>query len=98
MVIHQESISKRFLHCAPIIPLGWLAVYKKEKGFVVSFNREGTEKLKNIISFKKEILPAAKHVKKQIKNWKNFRFLENPHGGKPSALWYGIKKAGGKFA
>ncbi|OGM27107.1 hypothetical protein A2962_03325 [Candidatus Woesebacteria bacterium RIFCSPLOWO2_01_FULL_39_61] len=36
-------------------------------------------------------------VKKQIKNWKNFRFLENPHGGKPSALWYGIKKAGGKF-
>lgn len=36
-------------------------------------------------------------IKKQIKRLKNFRLLENPHGGKPSALWYGIKNASGKF-
>ena len=35
-------------------------------------------------------------VKKQIKNWRNFRLLENPHGGKPSALIYGIKAAKGE--
>ncbi len=36
-------------------------------------------------------------VKKQIKNWKNFRLLENSHGGKPSTLLYGIKSAKGKY-
>ena len=36
-------------------------------------------------------------VKKEIVSWKNFRLLENPHGGKPSALWYGICAAKGKF-
>lgn len=36
-------------------------------------------------------------VKKQIKKWKNFKLLENPHGGKPSALCYGIKAADGKY-
>lgn len=36
-------------------------------------------------------------VKKTIKGWKNFRLLENSHGGKPSALLHGIKKAGGKY-
>lgn len=36
-------------------------------------------------------------VKKQIKNWKDFRLLENPHGGKPSTLLYGINSARGKY-
>ena len=36
-------------------------------------------------------------VKKQIKVFPNFKLLENPHGGKPSALWYGIQKAKGKY-
>jgi glycosyltransferase involved in cell wall biosynthesis len=36
-------------------------------------------------------------IKKVIRNWDNFRLLENPHGGKPSALWYGIKKAKGEY-
>lgn len=36
-------------------------------------------------------------VEKQIKDYKNFRLLKNPHGGKPSAIWYGIKEAKGKF-
>lgn len=35
-------------------------------------------------------------IKSQIKDWDNFRLLENPHGGKPSALWFGIKNAKGK--
>ncbi len=36
-------------------------------------------------------------VKSQIKSWKNFKLLENPHGGKPSALWYGIKESSGTY-
>lgn len=40
---------------------------------------------------------SKKLVKKQIKRWKNFRFLENAHGGKPSALLHGIKKAKGEY-
>jgi dolichyl-phosphate beta-glucosyltransferase len=36
-------------------------------------------------------------VKREIKNLKNFRLLENPHGGKPSALGFGIKKARGEY-
>ena len=36
-------------------------------------------------------------VKFQLKNLRNFKLLENPHGGKPSALWYGIKAAKGKY-
>ena len=36
-------------------------------------------------------------IKSQIKGWKNFRLLENPHGGKPSALWFGIKSAKGEY-
>jgi glycosyltransferase involved in cell wall biosynthesis len=36
-------------------------------------------------------------VKKQIKELEEFRLLENTHGGKPSALWYGIKAAKGKY-
>src|SRR3990170_4513963 len=36
-------------------------------------------------------------VKKQIKAFANFKLLENPHGGKPSALWCGIQKAKGKY-
>jgi dolichyl-phosphate beta-glucosyltransferase len=36
-------------------------------------------------------------VRTQIKNFKNFKLLENPHGGKPSALWFGIKEAKGRY-
>jgi dolichyl-phosphate beta-glucosyltransferase len=36
-------------------------------------------------------------IKKQIKSWKHFKLLENEHGGKPYALWQGIKKAKGKY-
>ena len=36
-------------------------------------------------------------IRNQIRGWKNFRLLENPHGGKPSALRYGIDKAMGKY-
>lgn len=36
-------------------------------------------------------------VESQISNWGNFRHLKNPHGGKPSALMYGIKAARGKY-
>jgi dolichyl-phosphate beta-glucosyltransferase len=36
-------------------------------------------------------------VKGQIGNWGGFRLLENPHGGKPSALLYGIKSTKGKY-
>lgn len=35
-------------------------------------------------------------VRSQIKNLKNFRLLENPHGGKPAALLYGIQNAKGE--
>jgi len=34
-------------------------------------------------------------IKEEIKKYKNFILLENPHGGKPSALWYGIQKSKG---
>jgi glycosyltransferase involved in cell wall biosynthesis len=36
-------------------------------------------------------------VKVQIKKFKNFRLLENPHGGKPSGLIYGLKAAKGNY-
>jgi len=36
-------------------------------------------------------------VRNKIKNFKNFKLLENPHGGKPSALWYGIKQSRGEY-
>ena len=36
-------------------------------------------------------------VEKQIDKWRNFRLLKNPHGGKPSALLYGIKASSGKY-
>ncbi len=36
-------------------------------------------------------------IKNKISNLKNFRLLENPHGGKPSALLHGIREAKGKF-
>lgn len=40
---------------------------------------------------------SKKLVKEYIKNWEDFKLLENPHGGKPSALLYGIKKAQGDY-
>jgi dolichyl-phosphate beta-glucosyltransferase len=40
---------------------------------------------------------SKKIIKKQIRNWRKFRLLENSHGGKPSALWFGIKSARGKY-
>ena len=36
-------------------------------------------------------------VKKQIKNFKNFRLIKNRHGGKPFALWAAIKVAKGAY-
>lgn len=36
-------------------------------------------------------------VKKQISEKPGFFLLENPHGGKPSALYYGLKKAKGEL-
>lgn len=36
-------------------------------------------------------------VKKQIKNKENFRLVENEHGGKPSAVWGGIKNSSGDY-
>ena len=36
-------------------------------------------------------------VRDQIKGMRGFKLLENRHGGKPSALWHGIGKAGGGY-
>ena len=36
-------------------------------------------------------------AKKETSDLNNFRILENPHGGKPSALNYGIKNAQGEY-
>ncbi len=36
-------------------------------------------------------------VEKTIKDWTNFRLLPNGHGGKPSAIWHGIKESKGKY-
>lgn len=36
-------------------------------------------------------------VKRQIKNKKGFRLVENVHGGKPSAVWGGIKNSVGEY-
>ncbi len=36
-------------------------------------------------------------VSKQIKDKKNFRLVENVHGGKPSAVWGGIQKSAGEY-
>lgn len=36
-------------------------------------------------------------VKSQLKKLPGFRLLENPHGGKPSALSYGIKNSIGRY-
>jgi glycosyltransferase involved in cell wall biosynthesis len=36
-------------------------------------------------------------IKDQIKNFDNFRLVENKHGGKPSALWHGIREAKGEY-
>lgn len=36
-------------------------------------------------------------IRNQIRNYPNFRLLKNLHGGKPSALWAGIKEAKGKY-
>lgn len=36
-------------------------------------------------------------VAKLIKNLPHFKLLKNTHGGKPSALWHGIKASKGKY-
>ena len=36
-------------------------------------------------------------VKKQISNKKSFKLVENVHGGKPSAVWGGIKNSTGEY-
>jgi dolichyl-phosphate beta-glucosyltransferase len=40
---------------------------------------------------------SRKLVEEEIKNWKNFTHIVNPHGGKPSALRYGLKKSVGRY-
>lgn len=40
---------------------------------------------------------SKKIVEEQVKTLKGFRQLLNPHGGKPSALLYGLKAAQGKY-
>jgi dolichyl-phosphate beta-glucosyltransferase len=40
---------------------------------------------------------SAALVKKQIKMLEGFRLIQNPHGGKPSALWHGIKASRGNY-
>lgn len=40
---------------------------------------------------------SLRMIKENIKSLPGFRLLENPHGGKPSALRYGIKSAKGDF-
>ncbi len=62
-------------------------VFLKERKFsweVIISDDGSTDKSKEII-------------KKDIQNYSNFKLLENPHGGKPSALWYGIQKASGRY-
>ncbi len=36
-------------------------------------------------------------VTKQIENKKNFKLIQNSHGGKPSAVWEGIKNSTGEY-
>ena len=36
-------------------------------------------------------------IEKQLPSLNGFQLLKNPHGGKPSALFYGIKKASGEL-
>ncbi len=36
-------------------------------------------------------------INKEVSKYKNFKVLENPHGGKPYALFYGIKKSKGNY-
>ncbi|MHB1356748.1 MAG: glycosyltransferase [Anaerolineae bacterium] len=36
-------------------------------------------------------------VRERIANMQGFRLLENPHGGKPSAVWYGIQASLGQI-
>ncbi len=40
---------------------------------------------------------TRKLIKQEIKNLSHFRILENPHGGKPTALFYGISEAKGDY-
>lgn len=40
---------------------------------------------------------SADILDREIKKYKNFRHLRNPHGGKPSALMFGIREAKGKY-
>jgi len=40
---------------------------------------------------------SKKIVSEQVKGKKNFRLVENSHGGKPLAVWSGIKNAGGEY-
>ncbi|MCD6519730.1 MAG: glycosyltransferase [Anaerolineae bacterium] len=36
-------------------------------------------------------------VSQYMEHWPQLRLLENPHGGKPSAVWYGIQAARGEI-
>lgn len=50
-----------------------------------------------IISDDGSIDDSREIVKEQIKDKKDFRLVENLHGGKPSAVWGGIKNSIGEY-
>lgn len=50
-----------------------------------------------IVSDDGSIDKSKEIIKEQIKDWNNFKLLENTHKGKPSALWYGISAARGNY-
>jgi len=58
---------------------------KKKYGWEVIINDDGsTDKTVDLI-------------KKQIKNWKEFKLIESDHGGKPVGLMHGLEKARGEY-
>jgi len=58
---------------------------KKKLGFEVLISDDGSTD------------GSREEVKRRIAGKENFKLLENPHGGKPSALFYGLKKAQGEM-
>ncbi|OGM58151.1 hypothetical protein A3A50_00100 [Candidatus Woesebacteria bacterium RIFCSPLOWO2_01_FULL_38_20] len=40
---------------------------------------------------------SADLIESQIKAFSGFRFIKNSHGGKPFAIWHGIKESVGKY-
>lgn len=50
-----------------------------------------------IISDDGSVDGSKKLISRQIKSWENFKLQRNEHGGKPFALWQGIKEAKGEY-